>query len=34
MTDIGYAGEQLLDAWLNLTSTLWNTRIVSSLSYN
>ena len=34
MTDISYAGEQLLDAWLNLTSTLWNTRIVSSLSYN
>lgn len=34
MTDIGYAGEQLLDAWLNLTSTLWNTRIVSSLPYN
>ncbi|MGN0777437.1 MAG: MarR family winged helix-turn-helix transcriptional regulator [Candidatus Ventricola sp.] len=34
MPDIGYAGEQLLDAWLNLTSTLWNTRLVSSLPYN
>ena len=34
MTDIGYAGDQLLDAWLNLTSTLWNTRLVSSLPYN
>lgn len=34
MTDIGYAGEHLLDAWLNLTSTLWNTRLVSSLSFN
>lgn len=34
MTDIGAAGEQLLDAWLNLTSTLWNTRVVSSLTYN
>ena len=34
MTDIGYAGDQLLDAWLNLTSTLWNTRLVTSLPYN
>lgn len=34
MTDIGYAGDQLLEAWLNLTSTLWNTRLVKSLSYN
>lgn len=34
MTDILDAGEQLLDAWLNLTSTLWNTRVVSSLPYN
>lgn len=34
MTDIPDAGEQLLDAWLNLTSTLWNTRVVSSLPYN
>lgn len=34
MTDIGYAGDKLLDAWLNLTSTLWNTRLVSSLTYN
>ena len=34
MTDISYAGDKLLDAWLNLTSTLWNTRLVSSLTYN
>ena len=34
MTDISYAGDKLLDAWLNLTSTLWNTRIVSSLTFN
>ena len=34
MTDIGYAGDKLLDSWLNLTSTLWNTRLVSSLTYN
>lgn len=34
MIDIGYAGDKLLDSWLNLTSTLWNTRLVSSLTYN
>jgi len=34
MTEIGYAGDKLLDSWLNLTSTLWNTRLVSSLTYN
>ena len=34
MEDIGYVGDQLLYAWLDLTSTLWNTRIVSSLPYN
>ena len=34
MTNISYAGDKLLDAWLNLTSTLWNTRIVSSLTFN
>lgn len=34
MSQIIDAGEHLLDAWLSLTSTLWNTRIVSSLSYN
>lgn len=34
MTDIGYAGDKLLDSWLNLTSTLWNTRLVTSLTYN
>lgn len=28
------AGDALLDAWLNLTSILWNTRLVSSLTYN
>ena len=29
-----YAGDKLLDAWLNLTSTLWNTRLVASMTYN
>ena len=29
-----HAGDKLLDAWLGLTSTLWNTRIVSSMTYN
>ena len=28
------AGDRLLDAWLSLTSTLWNTRLVSSMTYN
>ena len=34
MSDNLYAGDKLLDAWLNLTSTLWNTRLVSSMTYN
>ena len=34
MDDALYAGDRLLDAWLNLTSTLWNTRLVSSMTYN
>ena len=29
-----HAGDALLDAWLNLTSILWNTRIVDSMTYN
>ena len=29
-----YAGDKLLDAWLNLTSTRWNTRLVISMPYN
>ena len=29
-----HPGDRLLDAWLSLTSTLWNTRIVSSMSFN
>ena len=28
------AGNRLLDAWLKLTSTLWNTRLVTSMTYN
>ena len=28
------AQEKLLDAWLSISSTLWNTRIVSSMTYN
>lgn len=27
-------GDRLLDAWLSLTSILWNTRLVSSMTYN
>ena len=34
MNDALYAGDKLLDAWLSLTSTLWNTRLVSSMTYN
>ena len=26
--------DKLLDAWLSLTSTLWNTRIVQSMTFN
>ena len=32
--DLFGAGDKLLDAWLSLTSTLWNTRLVSSMTYN
>jgi len=31
---IAQAGDTLLYAWLDLSSTLWNTRIVTSLTYN
>ena len=34
MTDQTAAGNRLLDAWLSLTSVLWNTRIVHSMTYN
>ena len=34
MQVITKAGDILLDAWLKLTSTLWNTRLVTSLTYN
>ena len=34
MTDGLYAGDKLLSAWLGLTSTLWNRRIVSAMPYN
>ena len=34
MIDSIYAGDKLLDAWLNLTSTLWNTRLVTSMTFN
>lgn len=34
MSNTLYAGDKLLDAWLNLTSSLWNTRLVSSMTYN
>lgn len=31
---ITQAGDILLDAWLDLSSTLWNTRVVNSMTYN
>ena len=34
MADIQLAGDELLSAWLKLTSTLWNTRLVKNLTYN
>lgn len=34
MTDKTMAGNILLDAWLNLSSILWNTRVVNSMTYN
>ena len=34
MNDALCAGDKLLDAWLSLTSTLWNTRLVSSMTFN
>ena len=34
MNDALYAGYKLLDAWLSLTSTLWNTRLVSTMTFN
>lgn len=34
MDDQLAAGEALLGAWLSLTSTLWNTRLVSSMTFN
>ena len=34
MNDVLYAGDKLLDAWLSLTSTLWNTRLVSTMTFN
>lgn len=29
-----YAGERLLSAWLTLSSTLWNERVVSGMTFN
>lgn len=34
MEDQLAAGEALLSAWLSLTSTLWNTRLVTSMTFN
>lgn len=34
MSDMTRVGDDLLAAWLNLSSTLWNTRIVSTMTYN
>ena len=34
MSDVTKVGDDLLAAWLNLSSTLWNTRIVTSMTYN
>ena len=34
MSDRLCAGDKLLDSWLTLTSTLWNTRLVTSMTFN
>lgn len=34
MSDATYAGDKLLDAWLSLTSILWNSRLVKTITYN
>jgi len=34
MTEQTYLGDKLLDVWLNLTSTLWNTRLVNGMTFN
>lgn len=34
MSQTKQAEEKLLDAWLALSSTLWNTRIVQSMTFN
>ncbi|MBQ2834581.1 MAG: MarR family transcriptional regulator [Clostridia bacterium] len=34
MIDRTQASNLLLDAWLNLSSILWNTRVVHSMTYN
>ena len=34
MSDRIQIADELLDAWLSLSSTLWNTRIVSSMTFN
>ncbi len=34
MSEKTAAGDRLLDAWLSLTSTLWNTRVVQSMTFN
>lgn len=34
MSDTMRIGDALLEAWLNLSSTLWNTRIVTSMTFN
>ncbi len=34
MSETNEAADQLLAAWLSLTSTLWNTRIVHSMTFN
>ena len=34
MSDRLRAGDELLSAWLSLTSTLWNTRVVQSMTFN
>jgi len=34
VNDSIHAGDELLVAWLGLTSTLWNTRLVTSMTFN
>lgn len=34
MDEIRESGEKLVDAWLNLSSAIWNKRVVSEMTFN